>query len=50
MSPNSDLTDLLLALNAAGAKYLIVGGYAFAPNVRGRARFDQRWRSPRSQI
>ena len=30
MQRNDDLIDLLHALNAAGAKYLLVGGYAFA--------------------
>jgi hypothetical protein len=30
MEPNSDLIDLLHALNAAGAEYLIIGGYAVA--------------------
>ncbi len=40
MQPNSDLIDLLLALNAAGAKYLIVGGYAFAYHGRIRATKD----------
>ena len=28
MSPNSNFKDLLSALNACGAKYLVVGGYA----------------------
>ena len=28
MSPNSHFKDLLSALNACGAKYLVVGGYA----------------------
>jgi hypothetical protein len=36
MQPNIDLIDLLGALNAAGAKYLIVGGYAFAFHGRTR--------------
>lgn len=36
MQLNTDLIDLLRALNAAGAEYLIVGGYAFA--VHGRIR------------
>jgi hypothetical protein len=40
MSPNSDLIDLLLALNAEGANYLIVGGYAFALHGRLRATKD----------
>ena len=39
MEPNSDLIDLLRALNEAAAKYLIVGGYAFA--VHGRVRATQ---------
>lgn len=30
MEGNVDLIDLLHALNAEGAKYLLVGGYAFA--------------------
>lgn len=37
---NSDLTDLLRALNAEGAEYLIVGGYAFAIHGRLRATKD----------
>jgi hypothetical protein len=37
---NDDLIDLLRALNAEGAKYLIVGGYAFALHGRLRATKD----------
>lgn len=37
MQANSDLTELLVALNAEGADYLIVGAYAFA--FHGRPRF-----------
>jgi uncharacterized nucleotidyltransferase DUF6036 len=37
---NSDLIDLLRALNGAGAEYLIVGGYAFAIHGRIRATKD----------
>jgi len=33
---NSDFRDLLVALNAAGAKYLIVGGYALALHAEPR--------------
>lgn len=40
MQRNSDLTDLLAALNAAGAEYLIVGAYAFALHGRPRATKD----------
>jgi hypothetical protein len=40
MELNSDLTDLLRALNDAGAEYLIVGGYAFAVHGRVRATKD----------
>jgi len=40
MQPNSDLIDLLRALNDAGAKYLIVGGYAVAIHGRIRATKD----------
>jgi hypothetical protein len=36
MEPNSDLIDLLRALNEADARYLIVGGYAFA--IHGKIR------------
>jgi hypothetical protein len=37
---NTDLIDLFVALNEAGAKYLIVGGYAFAIHGRVRATND----------
>jgi predicted nucleotidyltransferase len=40
MEPNSDLIDLLRALNDEGAKFLIVGGYAFAVHGRLRATKD----------
>ncbi len=40
MDLNSDLIDLLRALNAEGAKYLIVGGYAFAVHGKLRATKD----------
>jgi predicted nucleotidyltransferase len=40
MNQNSDLTDLLLALNAEGVEYLVIGGYAFALHVRSRATKD----------
>lgn len=40
MDVNSDLIDLLRALNAEGADYLIVGGYAFALHGRVRATKD----------
>lgn len=40
MDLNSDLIDLLRALNAEGAKYLIVGGYAFAVHGKIRATKD----------
>jgi hypothetical protein len=40
MHLNSDLTDLLHALNDEGARYLIVGGYAFAYHGRVRATRD----------
>lgn len=40
MEVNSDLIDLLRALNAEGAEYLIVGGYAFALHGRVRATKD----------
>jgi hypothetical protein len=36
MQQNPDLIELLDALNAAGAKFLIVGGYAFAFHARTR--------------
>ncbi|MGH7706559.1 MAG: hypothetical protein ACREM6_01310 [Vulcanimicrobiaceae bacterium] len=37
---NSDLIDLLRALNTEGARYLIVGGYALAAHGRVRATKD----------
>lgn len=40
MHQNIDLIDLLRALNDAGAKYLIVGAYAFAFHGRPRATKD----------
>ncbi|HEY1654034.1 MAG TPA: hypothetical protein VGF86_02845 [Candidatus Tumulicola sp.] len=40
MQPNIDLIDLLVALNAAGAEYLLVGAYAFAFHGRPRATKD----------
>ena len=40
MQLNSDLIDLLRALNAERAEYLIVGGYAFAVHGRLRATKD----------
>lgn len=40
MHQNTDLIDLLRALNAAGAKYVIVGAYAFAYHGRPRATKD----------
>jgi len=40
MQPNSDLIDLLRALNGAGAEYLIVGGYAVAIHGKIRATKD----------
>jgi predicted nucleotidyltransferase len=40
MEPNSDLIDLLRALNDEGAEYIIVGGYAFAVHGRVRATKD----------
>lgn len=40
MELNSDLIDLLRALNDAGANYLIVGGYAFAVHGKVRATKD----------
>jgi hypothetical protein len=40
MQPNTDLIDLLVALNAAGAEYLLVGAYAFAFHARPRATKD----------
>jgi hypothetical protein len=40
MLQNSDLIDLLRALNDEGAEYLVVGGYAFAVHGRVRATKD----------
>jgi hypothetical protein len=40
MEANSDLTDLLHALNDAGAEYLLVGGYAVAFHGKLRATKD----------
>ena len=40
MYPNSDLIDLLRALNEEHAEYLLVGGYAFAMHGRVRATKD----------
>ena len=40
MQQNSDLIELLAALNAAGAEYLIVGAYAFAFHGKPRATKD----------
>ena len=40
MQQNIDLIDLLRALNAEGANYLIVGAYAFAFHGRPRATSD----------
>lgn len=40
MDRNADLIDLLHALNAEGARYLIVGGYAFALHGKSRATKD----------
>ncbi|HEY5258081.1 MAG TPA: DUF6036 family nucleotidyltransferase [Candidatus Baltobacteraceae bacterium] len=40
MNSNSDLIDLLRALNAEGARYLIVGGYALAFHGHVRATKD----------
>jgi hypothetical protein len=40
MQQNIDLIDLLTALNAASAEYLIVGAYAFAFHARPRATKD----------
>jgi len=40
MQQNIDLIDLLHALNAEGAKYLMVGAYAFAFHGRARATSD----------
>ena len=40
MEQNTDLIDLLHALNGANAKFLIVGAYAFAFHGRPRATKD----------
>jgi len=40
MHRNRDLIDLLAALNAAGAEYLIVGAYALALHGKARATKD----------
>ena len=40
MQQNSDLIELLAALNASGAKFLFVGAYAFAYHGRPRATKD----------
>jgi hypothetical protein len=40
MQSNSDFEEILLALNAAGAKYLVVGAYAVAAHSRPRATGD----------
>ncbi len=40
MQPNTDLIDLLVALNAAEVEYLLVGAYAFAFHARPRATKD----------
>lgn len=40
MQPNTDLIELLAALNAEGAEYLLVGAYAFAFHGRPRATKD----------
>jgi hypothetical protein len=40
MQANSDLTELLAALNAEGARYLIVGAYAVGLHGRPRATKD----------
>lgn len=40
MQQNIDLIELLDALNVAGARYLIVGAYAFAVHGRPRATKD----------
>jgi hypothetical protein len=44
MQQNIDLIDLLRALNAEGAKYLIVGAYAFAFHTAiDGVTFEQAW-------
>ena len=40
MQQNTDLIDLLAALNAEQAEYVIVGAYAFAFHGRPRATSD----------
>ena len=40
MQPNTDLTEVLAALNEEGARYLIVFGYPFAFHGRPRATKD----------
>jgi hypothetical protein len=40
MQQNTDLIDLLNALNAEGARYLVIGAYAFAFHGRPRATDD----------
>jgi hypothetical protein len=40
MQQNIDLIELLAALNAAGAEYLLIGAYAFAFHARPRATKD----------
>jgi predicted nucleotidyltransferase len=40
MNPNSDLIDLLHALNEEHAEYLLIGAYAFAVHGRIRATKD----------
>lgn len=40
MQSNSDFEDILLAFNAAGVKYLVVGAYAVGAHSRPRATGD----------
>ena len=40
MQSNSDFEDILLAFNAEGVKYLVVGAYAVAAHSRPRATGD----------
>lgn len=40
MKSNSDFEDILLAFNAEGVKYLVVGAYAVAAHSRPRATGD----------
>src|SRR5450755_2182304 len=40
MQSNSDFEEILLAFNAAGVKYLVVGAYAVAAHSRPRATGD----------